>query len=496
MQAPGVSRAASPPGSSSRSPTRRTAADLVRIGGRAPATRGAALTALGIVEVPEGMPLSEGATRARQARRLLQRVLDFAPPRGRRSTRSSASAGAPRRGSSRSPPRRTPTSSSSAGAGPAATRRERSRRGSRTLAAPRSRRRPPRPEGRARAESSRPRSTRSCATRRATSRSSSSAARRRCAGSSSPVRGGPHAELALRFADALARAPRRRRGRPPRRPARLERGRPAQAERALDDVRPPARARTGRAARPRGVERPRRHPARGRARRPRRHGRLGRRRWTGTSASLFGALPEAIASGRRRTVIVVRTREQIDARDVRGARRAAPRRSRPPSARPRRRRRVPARVDRWFGESNFHHAEFADLERLVELKEKQGLTISLVLPDPQRGGDDRADRARGATRADGAGPARRRAPGHRLRVDRRHPRDRRGARARAWSCTRDVLPALRLASAGKGEALWKSLYETTGDIVVWCRHGRPDWHPRMVYGTLGPLLDGAAHRTT
>src|SRR4029077_8717616 len=37
------------------------------------------LTALGIVEVPEGMPLSEGATRARHARRLLQRVLDFAP---------------------------------------------------------------------------------------------------------------------------------------------------------------------------------------------------------------------------------------------------------------------------------------------------------------------------------------------------------------------------------------------------------------------------------
>src|SRR5688500_10938822 len=37
------------------------------------------LTALGIVELPEGMPLSEGATRARHARRLLQRVLDFVP---------------------------------------------------------------------------------------------------------------------------------------------------------------------------------------------------------------------------------------------------------------------------------------------------------------------------------------------------------------------------------------------------------------------------------
>ena len=32
-----------------------------------------------MVEVPEGVPLSEGATRARQARRLLQRVLEFTP---------------------------------------------------------------------------------------------------------------------------------------------------------------------------------------------------------------------------------------------------------------------------------------------------------------------------------------------------------------------------------------------------------------------------------
>jgi len=42
--------------------------------------------------------------------------------------------------------------------------------------------------------------------------------------------------------------------------------------------------------------------------------------------------------------------------------------------------------------------------------------------------------------------------------------------------------------AGKGEALWKSLYETTGDIVVWADTDVRNWHHRMVYGTLGPLL--------
>ena len=56
----------------------RTAADLVRIGAALVAP-GGTLTALSIVEVAEGMPLSEGATRARQARRLLQRVLEFTP---------------------------------------------------------------------------------------------------------------------------------------------------------------------------------------------------------------------------------------------------------------------------------------------------------------------------------------------------------------------------------------------------------------------------------
>ena len=52
----------------------RTAADLVRIGAALMEHDGT-LTCLSIVEVPEGMALSEGATRARQSRRLLQRVL-------------------------------------------------------------------------------------------------------------------------------------------------------------------------------------------------------------------------------------------------------------------------------------------------------------------------------------------------------------------------------------------------------------------------------------
>ena len=56
-----------------------TAEELIRLGAAMLDERSGELSALGIVEVPEGMPLSEGATRARHARRLLQRVLDYAP---------------------------------------------------------------------------------------------------------------------------------------------------------------------------------------------------------------------------------------------------------------------------------------------------------------------------------------------------------------------------------------------------------------------------------
>jgi glucosyl-3-phosphoglycerate synthase len=41
---------------------------------------------------------------------------------------------------------------------------------------------------------------------------------------------------------------------------------------------------------------------------------------------------------------------------------------------------------------------------------------------------------------------------------------------------------------GKGEALWKSLYELDGDIVAWIDTDISNIQPRFVYGLLGPLL--------
>ena len=41
---------------------------------------------------------------------------------------------------------------------------------------------------------------------------------------------------------------------------------------------------------------------------------------------------------------------------------------------------------------------------------------------------------------------------------------------------------------GKGEALWKSLFASIGDIVVWCDADVRDFSTRFVSGLLGPML--------
>jgi glucosyl-3-phosphoglycerate synthase len=44
------------------------------------------------------------------------------------------------------------------------------------------------------------------------------------------------------------------------------------------------------------------------------------------------------------------------------------------------------------------------------------------------------------------------------------------------------------ARDGKGEALWKSLYCTCGDLIIWIDTDIVNIHPRFVYGLIGPLL--------
>lgn len=50
-----------------------------------------------------------------------------------------------------------------------------------------------------------------------------------------------------------------------------------------------------------------------------------------------------------------------------------------------------------------------------------------------------------------------------------------------------ILPE-RAVGPGKGQAMWKSVYAATGDLIVWCDADLRDFDARLVTGLLGPML--------
>ena len=453
-----------------------TAGELVRIGAALLEPRAGELRALGIVEVPEGMPLSEGATRARHARRLLQRVLDYAPEGipihplvriARHAAEGIIEAAADEEadllifgwGGRHTINANVEAPSSSPG-----------------------RRARPSPESASVVSPTIDQVVRAAPCDIAVVKQRGATEIKRIL---VPVRGGPHAELALTFADAIGTYHGATVTVLHVVPPGITRAVRAQAERALAAfvkqhvhgaaeplVREAANVRT---AIMREAERADLVVV----------GASASAAEGGPDAHLFGSLPEAIATRARPTVVVVKTRETIGrltfekladrAETLAAADRAAEEA-----------RAVPTRVERWFGESNFHHAEFADLRRLVQLKEKQGLTISLVLPTLNEEATIGPIVARAIREMMGRVPLL-----DEILVIDSDSTDRTSEIAEAEGARvirhSDVLG--RYGSfRGKGEALWKSLYETTGDIIVWADTDVRNWHPRMVYGTVGPLL--------
>ena len=52
----------------------------------------------------------------------------------------------------------------------------------------------------------------------------------------------------------------------------------------------------------------------------------------------------------------------------------------------------------------------------------------------------------------------------------------------------DILPDLE-PKKGKGENLWKAIYQLEGDIIVYVDADIENIHPRFVYGLVGPLIE-------
>jgi glucosyl-3-phosphoglycerate synthase len=147
-------------------------------------------------------------------------------------------------------------------------------------------------------------------------------------------------------------------------------------------------------------------------------------------------------------------------------------------------------VDKWFAENTFEAAEFDDIDQLVQLKRQHGLTISLALPALNEA-ETVGKVIRTIKRA-----LMQRAPllDEIVLID-----------SNSTDRTREIAAGLGVPvhihqellpdygpRRGKGEALWKSLLVTRGDIVAWIDTDIVNIHPRFVYGILGPMLQNPA----
>ena len=146
-----------------------------------------------------------------------------------------------------------------------------------------------------------------------------------------------------------------------------------------------------------------------------------------------------------------------------------------------------AKSTSWLENNTYHHSNFSDIRRLVELKKKRNLTISLCLPTLNEEKtiakeiiimkselmlrypllDEIAVIDSGST-------------------------DQTREIAKSYGVdvylADDILPNYEKYK-GKGENLWKALHMLKGDIIVYIDADIKNIHHRFVYGLVGPLLE-------
>lgn len=188
-------------------------------------------------------------------------------------------------------------------------------------------------------------------------------------------------------------------------------------------------------------------------------------------ANAIGRIGNAVLETSKAGVIVVRTQEPVP-EDL-----ASPSASKEA---------ITVLVDRWFAENTYHSDEFSDIEDLVTLKQNQGVSIALALPALNEE----------ATVGNIIQTVKRALVENAPLLDEIVLID-----SNSTDCTRQIAADLGVPvyihqqilpqyqpRRGKGEALWKSLYVTQSDILLWIDTDIVNIHPRFVYGLVGPLL--------
>jgi glucosyl-3-phosphoglycerate synthase len=141
---------------------------------------------------------------------------------------------------------------------------------------------------------------------------------------------------------------------------------------------------------------------------------------------------------------------------------------------------------KWLEQNTFHYSDFKDLNRLVEEKNKKNLKISLCLPTL----NEEKTIAKEIIVMKSELMTRYPLLDEIVVVD-SGSTDRTREIAREFGAdvyeADDIFPDLE-KFRGKGENLWKAIYITHGDIIVYLDADIKNIHHRFAYGLIGPLL--------
>ena len=140
----------------------------------------------------------------------------------------------------------------------------------------------------------------------------------------------------------------------------------------------------------------------------------------------------------------------------------------------------------WIEKNTFHYSEFSDLSRLVDEKQRKNLKISLCLPTL----NEEKTIAKEILIMKSELMTRYPILDEIVVVDSgsidNTRKIARGYGADVYNAA-EILPDLEKFK-GKGENLWKALFVTKGDIIVYLDADIKNIHHRFAYGLLGPLI--------